>query len=123
MAQDLVSDALNQIMNAKKVGKTTLTVKRSSKLLLNLFEIMKKGGYIDFKVEENEVHIEIKKINECRSIKPRFYVSVDQIDKYMRRFLPSRKFGFLIISTSQGLLTDEEAYAKHVGGSLIAYFY
>jgi len=126
MAQDILSDALNQIMNAKKVGKTEVTIKRNSKLLTNLLEMMKKGDYIDFnKVEddENKLIVKIKKLNECKAIKPRFYVQIPEIEKYMRRYLPSRKFGFLAISTSNGLLTDEEAYAKNTGGSLIAYFY
>lgn len=123
MAQDLIPDALNQIMNAKKAGKTEATITRSSKLLINVFEIMKKFEYIDFKKEEGKVTVEIKKLNVCKAIKPRFYVSVPKIDKYMRRYLPSRNFGIMIISTNKGLLTDEEAYKENLGGSLMAYCY
>jgi ribosomal protein S8 len=123
MAQDLIPDALNQIMNAKKIEKKEVVITRNSKLLIKIFEIMKKYDYIDFKQEEGKVIVEIKKLNECKAIKPRFYVSVSKIDKYMRRYLPSRNFGFIIISTSKGLLTDEEAYKENLGGSLIAYCY
>jgi len=127
MAQDILSDALNQIMNAKKVGKTEVEIKRTSKLLISLLELMKKDGYIDFKKGEKEgketILIEIKELNECKAIKPRFYVSISEIDKYSRRYLPSRKFGELIISTSKGLLKQGECYDKNIGGSLIAYYY
>ena len=48
---------------------------------------------------------------------------MDEIDKYVRRFLPSRDFGFIIVSTSKGLMTHEEAIEKNIGGSLIAYIF
>lgn len=127
MSQDIVSDALNRIMNAKRVGKTEVSIKRISKLLLNLLEIMKKKGHITFELIEDDkkpsVNVKFVKLNLCKSIKPRYNVEVADIDKYLRRFLPSRNFGTIIISTNQGLLTQEEAYEKKIGGSLIAYFY
>ena len=125
MSQDIVADALNQIMNAKRVGKTDCVIQKYSKLLINLFEIMKKKGYIDFEVNEEEktVRVIFLKINTCRSVKPRYYVKTKEVDKYLRRFLPSRNFGSLIISTSKGLMDQHEAFENKLGGSLIAYFY
>lgn len=123
MSQDIIADTLNEIMNAKKARKSQINVIRSSKLLLNVLEIAKKKGYIeDFKVKAKDLEIKFK-LNECRAIKPRFNVQVDEIEKYIRRFLPARDFGIIIISTSSGLMTHEEAYEKNLGGSLIAYFY
>ena len=124
MSQDIVADALNQIMNAKKVGKNEVEIKRVSKLLLNLFEMMKDGGYIDFEQkDERTIMVKLIKINECRAIKPRYYVTVKEIDKYLRRFLPSRNFGTLVVSTSKGLIGHNQAYENKIGGSLIAFFY
>jgi len=123
MSQDVVADALNQIMNAKKAKKIEVTIERSSKFLLNLLELMKNIGCLDYKIKGRELKIEIKSINECKAIKPRFNVSVEEIDKYIRRFLPARGFGYLIISTSKGLMTHQEAIEKNIGGSLIAYVY
>ena len=54
MSQDIVADGLNQIMNAKRIGKTSLTIRRYSKVLLNLFEIMKSKGHIEYDVNEEE---------------------------------------------------------------------
>ena len=127
MSQDIVSDALNRIMNAKRVGKTEVEITRTSKVLVALLEIMKKKGHITFEIggEEKKPTVKVKfvKINLCQAIKPRYNVEVTDIDKYLRRFLPSRNFGTVVISTNKGLLTQEEAYEKNIGGSLIAYFY
>jgi len=123
MSQDLISDTLNQIMNAKKAKKQEIVVRRYSKFLISLLDLMKKLGYLSYKIKDKELVIEIKKLNECKAIKPRFNVSSEDIDKYVRRLLPSRDFGFVIISTSKGLMTHTEAEAKIIGGSLIAYIY
>lgn len=123
MSQDIISDALNQIMNAKRARKKELAVKRYSNFLLNLLNLMKKQNFLDYRINGRALEIEIKKLNECKAIKPRFNVSVGKIDKYMRRFLPSKDFGYIFISTSKGLMTHNEAVEKNLGGSLIAYAY
>lgn len=123
MSQDIVADALNQIMNAKKARKKEAVIKRYSNFLLNILDLMKKLNFLNYKIEGRELKIEIKNINECGAIKPRFNVTVEEIDKYVRRFLPAKDFGCLIISTSKGLMTNEEAVEKSIGGSLIAYIY
>ena len=123
MSHDIVSDCLNMIMNAKKARKNQLEVNRYSKFLIKVLDIAKKSRYLDYNIEENKLSIKIKELNECRAIKPRFNATLDEIEKYMRRFLPARNFGIIIISTSKGLMTHKEAYDKNIGGSLIAYFY
>ena len=123
MSQDIVADALNQIMNAKRARKTEVRIKRSSKFLIEILNLIKKLEYVEYEVEDKEIEIKIKKVNEIKAIKPRFTVSIDQIDKYVRRFLPARGFGFVIISTSKGLMTHEDAIEKNIGGSLIAYIF
>jgi len=125
MSQDIVADGLNQIMNAKRVGKQEVVILKYSKVLINLLKIMKEKGHIDYEVKEEErnVNVTIIKLNECKAVKPRYYAGVDTIDKYLRRFLPSRNFGNLIISTNKGLLDHKDAIKNNVGGSIIAYFY
>ena len=121
MSQDILSDGLNQIINAKKARKKSVTLKKHSKLLRNVLDIAKADGYIDYSVNGTELTVEIKKLNEFKAIKPRFYVAIKDIDKYIRRFLPAKDFGIIILSTNQGLLTHTEAIEKNTGGSLIAY--
>jgi len=123
MSQDIVSDTLNQIMNAKKARKTEVIVNKHSKLLRNILDIMKESGGLDYSVEGTKLRIQIKDLNEIKSIKPRYTVSVDKIKGYVRRFLPSRNFGFVIISTNKGLMKHDEAEEKNLGGCLIAYMF
>ena len=125
MSQDIVSDGLNQIMNAKRVEKREFVIRHYSKVLLNLLEMMKANGHIDYSINEKEKTVDIKiiKLNKCKAVKPRYYTSAGTIDKYMRRFLPSRNFGTLVISTNIGLLSHKNAIKNNVGGSVIAYFY
>jgi len=128
MAQDITADALNQIMNAKRAGKTEVEIKRISKLLVRLLGIMKQNEYIEFEVDnENpkkpKAKIKLKKLNYCKAVKPRFDVQTKDIEKYLRRFLISRNFGILVVSTSKGLMNQHDAISNNLGGSLIAYFY
>lgn len=122
MSQDVISDTLNQIMNAKRSRKNSVIIRKYSKLLLSVLEVAKKKGYIEsFKAGKD---LEIKfNLNECKAIKPRFDVQVEDIDKYIKRFLPARDFGILIISTNKGLMTQNEAVEHNLGGCLVAYFY
>lgn len=125
MSQDIIADTLNQIMNAKKAGKSSVSVMRHSKFLLSVLAIGKLKGYIrSFQVTGRTLDIEIgDKLNACLAVKPRYLAKVDSIMKYVRRYLPSRDMGVLIISTSKGLMTHQTALEKNIGGSIIAYFY
>jgi small subunit ribosomal protein S8 len=125
MSQDVVSDTLNKIMNAKKAKKKEVVVALFSKVLLNVLKIAKDEGYVsDFKVSEKELKIFLnEELNVCKTIKPRYNVTMEEIESYMRRYLPARDMGILIISTNKGLLTHKQAYEQNLGGVLIAYFY
>ncbi len=125
MSQDIVADALNQIMNSKRIGKTETEIKMISKVLINILKMMKEKKHIDFKIGEDKKSVIVKmiKMNMCKAVKPRYYATVDEIEKYMRRFLPSRNFGSLIISTNKGLMAHESAVEQNLGGAVIAYFY
>jgi len=124
MSQDIVADAINKILNAKRARKDELVINLHSKLLLEVLEVAKKSGYIkDYKIDGTKLDVKIGKLNECKAIKPRFYVKKDGISKYIRRYLPSRRFGIIIISTNKGVMTHHQAEEENLGGSLIAYFF
>lgn len=126
MSQDVVADALNMIRNAKKARKNIVKVKRISNLLIEVLKIMKQEGAIKkYKINSKEKSIEITigNLSICKAIKPRFSTNKSQIEKYRRRYLPSRNIGTVIVSTNKGLMTHEEAQKEQIGGSLIAYFY
>jgi len=126
MAQDIVADGLNMILNAKKAGKGKVGIKIISNLLIEILKIMKQKGAIErYKINAKEKSVEVTpgKLTACKSIKPRFTVDLEGIEKYRRRYLPAREVGTLIVSTNKGLLTHEEAQQEKIGGCLIAYFY
>jgi|SRR3989338_6648013 len=126
MSQDVIADALNMIKNAKKSGKEIVEISRISNLLIEILKIMKQKETIKkYKIDSKKksVEITIGDLSECKAIKPRFTVDKSQIEKYRRRYLPSRDIGTIIISTNKGLMTHEEAQEEKIGGCLIAYFY
>ncbi len=121
MVQDILSHALNCIMNALRAKNESCSVQKT-RLLVGVLDIMKKNGYIqEYHEEDGKIVVKIGNVNECRAIKPRFYVGKGDLEKYIRRFLPARDFGVLIVSTNRGLMTHKEALERGLGGSLIAY--
>jgi small subunit ribosomal protein S8 len=126
MGQDIIADSLNMIRNAQKANKKVVKINKISNLLIEILKIMKHGGAIKgYKINSKEKNIEvtIENLTECRAIKPRYSVKNTQIEKYMRRYLPARGVGTIIVSTNKGLISHEEALEKNMGGCLIAYFY
>ena len=126
MSQDIIADALNMIKNSKKARKKNVKIHKISNVLIEILKIMKQEGAIKkYKINSTEKSIEITigELSECNAIKPRFSVNVKQIEKYRRRYLPSRQLGIVIISTNKGLITHKEAQEEKIGGCLVAYFY
>lgn len=125
MSHDIVADTLNKIMNAKKRKKNSIVVTRYSRFLMDVLELAKSQGYVkSIEMDGKTLKITVEEsLNKCNVVKPRFFVKTDGIDKYVRRYLPARDFGFLIISTNKGLMTHNDAIEKNIGGCVIAYFY
>jgi small subunit ribosomal protein S8 len=126
VVRDWLSNALNDIKNNLMVGKKETTIWPVNKLMLNVFSLMKKHGFLeDVEVSDKGKYkvtkIKIGKLHECKAIKPRFVVRKKFLEKYIRRYLPARDVGILIISTNKGLMTHQEAMEKGLGGVLIAY--
>ncbi len=126
---DTLAAALSLILNNEKIGKLDCTIYPGSKLISGIFSIMKEKGYIsgyESKQDDRGVSINIKltgKINKCGVIKPRYSVNVHELEKYEKRYLPAKDFGILILSTSKGLMTHQDAKIKNIGGKLVAYCY
>jgi small subunit ribosomal protein S8 len=126
---DPLANAMSQILNAEKNAKAEATLRPSSKILKRVLEIMKDEGYVgEFtEIEDgkgNQLKISLLgKINKCGVIKPRFALTLEEFEKFEKRFLPAQGFGILIISTSQGVITLDEAKKRKIGGKLLAYAY
>ncbi len=128
MRHDTLSDVLSAMKNADRVGKKQAIVP-ASKLVKEVLMIMQKSEYIgNFELVENGRGNSFKiemfgKINNCGAVKPRSSAKSDQSEKWERRFLPAAGIGQIIISTSSGMMTFNEAKEKGLGGKVIAFVY
>ena len=59
------------------------------------------------------------RLNKCGAISPRFDVQLDELEKLVNNLLPSRQFGFVVLTTSAGIMDHQEARRKHTGGKIL----
>jgi small subunit ribosomal protein S8 len=123
---DQISEMLTSIRNAQAVLKSTISVPFSN-LKYEIAKILEQEGLIE-KIEKKG-----KKGKKTFEITLRYKDSlpaisgVKRISKPGQRIYISHKelkpvkngFGFIIISTSKGLLTNKEAHKQKIGGEVI----
>lgn len=129
MLNDPLANALSSIKNAELKGKSTCIIQPSSKLIGGVLKLLKEKGYIGefeyiddgkagiFKVELTG------NINDCGVIKPRYPIKKDELEKWESRYLPAQHFGLLILTTTKGIISQDEARKNSIGGKLLAYVY
>ncbi len=125
---DVLADALNKIKVCESKGKYECSVP-STKLVRAVLDTMKKEGYIKEYAEYSEAKAKrlnvtlSKRINDIGVIKPRHATKAREFQEYENRYIPSKDFGILVVSTPKGIMTNAEAKAEGTGGRLIAYVY
>ncbi len=127
MINDLVADSITRIRNAamRKLDVTTLM---HSKLVEAVMVVFQNKGYIEsFNVVEDGnkkfIKVVIKYDNSGKSVitevkrisKPgrRVYKGKDEIKRF------KNGYGTIVVSTSKGVLSNEEAHKANVGGELL----
>jgi len=128
MMNDLIADALTRVRNAalRKLEVTTLL---HSKTVVGVLTVLQKKEYIEnFKVvdgKNNKKTIEVSlkyddneksAINEITRVsKPgrRVYKPASEIKNF------KNGYGTIVVSTSKGVLANDEAYAANLGGELL----
>ena len=126
---DPLSNALTNMRNNEMQGNKRCNIQPASKMIGRVLRTMQKEGYIgEFEfIDDNKAGqfiVELEgNINKCGVIKPRHAVKKDEFEKFEKRYLPSKNFGIMIITTPQGIMTHNEAKEKGIGGRLLAYIY
>ncbi len=132
VSTDPLANALATIYNNEMRGRGEALIMPASKLIASVLRVMQRHGYIgefehidDGRWGKLKVQL-LGRINGCGAIKPRYSVKYEELLKmpdWMKRYLPSRDIGILILSTSQGVMAHTEAVKRGIGGVLIAYVY
>ncbi|RAX57117.1 30S ribosomal protein S8 [Helicobacter monodelphidis] len=136
MVNDIIADSLTRIRNAsmRRLEYTTLYY---AKIVVSILEVFKARGFIaDYKVidknksaENNKSSIKTIKvilkydddknesvINEIKRIsKPgrRVYYSRNELKRF------KNGYGLIVVSTSKGVISNEDAYSANVGGEAL----
>ena len=126
---DTIANGMTTLINNEMRLKRQCIINPASKLLGRVLRVMQLNGYIgefefidDGKAGMLRVEL-LGRINQCGIISPHHPVKRHDFEEWEKRFLPSRAFGFLIVSTPKGFMTHKEAADQGHGGRLIAYIY
>ncbi|GAA1887315.1 30S ribosomal protein S8 [Williamsia serinedens] len=126
---DPIADFLTRLRNANSAFHDEVTLP-SSKIKVNIAEILKREGYItDYRTEDAEVGKNLVVTLKYGPSRERSIAGLRRVSKPgLRVYAKSTNLpkvlgglGVAIISTSSGLLTDRQAANQGVGGEVLAY--
>ncbi len=125
--KDPISDMITRIRNAQLRVLHTVIIP-NSKLRSRILDVLKEEGYIsNYKVTSSEKNNQfllvdlkynngipvIKEISRVSKPGRRIYTKADSIPKIQNGL------GIAIVSTSKGIMTDNDARSKKIGGEII----
>jgi small subunit ribosomal protein S8 len=127
MMTDIIADSLTRIRNAaqRKLDVTTLLHSKTIEATVSIF--VDKGYLEGFKVKEDGNKKTIKVILKYDDNEASVINEITKISKPGRRVHKGKDlirtfkngYGTLVVSTSQGVLSNDEAYKRGIGGEVI----
>ncbi|KAJ1912288.1 40S ribosomal protein S15a [Tieghemiomyces parasiticus] len=125
----VLRDCLNSMTNAERLGRRQVLIRPCSTVITRFLMVMQKHGYIgDFEIVDDaragKIVIQLTgRLNKAGVISPRFKVRIADIEKWINNLLPARQIGYIVLSTSSGIMDHTEARSKHIGGKVLGFFY
>jgi len=131
ISTDPIADMLSRIRNAVAVGKSEINMPHSN-VKETLAKILARSGFVSevkqtkdalgrkqltIVINEEDTPSQLTEISRVSKPGRRLYVKSGEIP------MIKRGRGMVVISTSQGMMTGNEAKSKHLGGELICKVY
>jgi small subunit ribosomal protein S8 len=126
---DPLVNALNTILNHEERRLNKCIIAPASGLIGRVLRLIQSKGYIgeiEFIDDGRQGKFRVQlfgRINNCKAITPRFKTKISEMEKWEKRFLPSRNLGVVILSTHKGVMDHIQAQEENLGGILLAYVY
>ena len=127
MVNDIIADSLTRIRNAS-MRRLEVTTLYYAKIVVSIVEVFKTKGFIkDYKVNDKDgkrsIMVQLaydeqgkSAINEIKRIsKPgrRVYKARSELKRF------KNGYGTIVVSTSKGVVANDEAYKANVGGEAL----
>ncbi|HEU64635.1 MAG: 30S ribosomal protein S8 [Candidatus Anoxychlamydiales bacterium] len=126
---DPIAEFLTKIRNAQKAQHKFVDI-TLSKMKINLAKILKEHGYIESFLQ-NEQKRKMRIFLKYTKDREGIIRLIKRISKPGRRLYASKEklprvlggIGLAIVSTSKGVMTDEDARKQNVGGEILCYIW
>ncbi|MEM4912405.1 MAG: 30S ribosomal protein S8 [Metallosphaera sp.] len=127
-----LANALTTIYNNEMRRNKQAIIMPASKLIINVLRVMQREGYIgEFEYVDDgrwgKIVVQLLgRINKCGPITPRFpltYRELLNMPDYIRRYLPSKEIGIIILTTPKGVMSHRDAIKMRIGGIALGYVY
>lgn len=127
MVNDIIADSLTRIRNAS-MRRLEVTTLYYAKIVVSILEVFKTKGFIkDYKVNDKDgkqsIMVQLAYDERGKSV----ISEIKRISKPGRRVYKARSelkrfkngYGTIVVSTSKGVIGNDEAYKANVGGEAL----